>query len=93
LAEVVGAIGDAAKVDDELSATDLVGLALSLRNLGADEMALLTVPTNGAGWAGNASIVIYDRAGADELWAAVRTDDVASYVAAHPELVTGEQVH
>jgi LCP family protein required for cell wall assembly len=93
LAEVAGAIGDAAKVDDELSATDLVGLALSLRNLGADNMTLLTVPTDGTGWAGKASIVVYDRAGADELWAAMRADDVGSYVAAHPDLVTGERVH
>jgi LCP family protein required for cell wall assembly len=91
LAEVAGSIGEAAKVDDELSATDLVGLALSLRS--AENLTFLTVPTEGTGWAGKASIVVYDRAGADELWAAVRADDVASYIAAHPDLVTGERVH
>jgi LCP family protein required for cell wall assembly len=91
LAEVAGSIADAAKVDDKLSATDLVGLALSLRS--TENLTFLTVPTNGTGWAGEASIVVYDREGADELWAAVRADDVASYLAAHSDLVTGERVH
>ena len=92
LAEVMGAVGDAAKVDDELSTTDLVGLALSLRNLGAKNMTYLTVPTLGTGWAGKASIVVYDRENAEELWAAVRADDLATFIAAHPDLVTGDVV-
>jgi LCP family protein required for cell wall assembly len=86
------AIGAATKVDDELSATDLVGLMVSLRDLDGENVTFLTVPTNGTGWAGKASIVVYDRENADELWAAVRTDDVASFVATHPELVTGRSV-
>ena len=87
---IVDAFGEAAKVDDELSATALVGLGLSLRDLHAESTTFLTVPTNGTGWAGKASIVVYDRETADLLWAAVREDDVGSFVAAHGDLVTGE---
>jgi LCP family protein required for cell wall assembly len=93
LAELTGTIGEAAKVDEELSATDLVGLAISLRGLGAENITFLTVPTDGTGWAGEASIVVYDRENADRLWAAVRSDDVASFIDANPDLVTGESVH
>jgi hypothetical protein len=51
------------------------------------------VPTDGTGWAGEASIVVYDRENADQLWAAVRSDDVASFLDTNPDLVTGESVH
>ena len=91
--DIVDAFGEAAKVDDDLSASALVGLGLSLRDLDAESTTFLTVPTNGTGWAGKASIVVYDQKGADELWAAVRSDDVASFLATHGELVTGESVH
>jgi LCP family protein required for cell wall assembly len=93
LLTIADAIGAAAKVDDELSATDLVALMVSMRDLDAGNVTFLTVPTNGTGQAGKASIVVYDHEGADELWAAVRTDDVASFVATHAELVTGGSVH
>ena len=92
LLDLTEAIGKAAKVDDELSTTDLAGLVLSLRELDTDKVTFLTVPTNGTGWAGKASIVVYDHKGADELWAAVRSDDVGSFLATHGELVTGESV-
>jgi anionic cell wall polymer biosynthesis LytR-Cps2A-Psr (LCP) family protein len=93
LLDIVDAFGEAAKVDDELSATALVGLGLSLRDLDAESTTFLTVPTNGTGWAGKASIVVYDRETADLLWAAVREDDVGSFVAANGDLVTGELVN
>jgi LCP family protein required for cell wall assembly len=93
LLEVTEAIGNSAKVDDGLAANDFAGLVLSLRDLGADNVTFLTVPTNGTGWAGEASIVVYDKEGADELWDAVRADDVASYLATRRDLVTGDEVH
>jgi hypothetical protein len=37
--------------------------------------------------------VVYDRETADLLWAAVRDDDVGSFVAANGDLVTGELVN
>jgi LCP family protein required for cell wall assembly len=93
LLDIADAFGEAAKVDDELSATALVGLGLSLRDLEAESTTFLTVPTNGTGWAGKASIVVYDRETADLLWSAVREDDVGSFVAANGDLVTGELVN
>jgi LCP family protein required for cell wall assembly len=92
LLKVAGSIGAAAKVDEELSTTDLVGLGLSLRGLDAESITFLTVPTDGTGWAGAQSIVVYDRENADLLWEAVRADDVTAFAATHPELVTGERV-
>ena len=92
LLKVAGSIGAAAKVDEELSITDLVGLGISLRGLDAENVTFLTVPTDGTGWAGAQSIVVYDRENADLLWEAVRADDVTVFVATHPELVTGERV-
>jgi hypothetical protein len=70
----------------------LVGLGLSLRGLDAENVTFLTVPTDGTGWAGEQSIVVYDRENADLLWAAVRADDVTAFAATHPDLVTGERV-
>jgi LCP family protein required for cell wall assembly len=93
LVELTDAIGEATKVDDEFSATELVGLMLSLRGLDATNVTFLTVPTDGTGWAGSASIVVYDRQDADDLWAAVRSNDVASFLTTHGELVTAESVH
>jgi len=90
--KIAGSIGAATKVDEGLSATDLVGLGLSLRGLDAENVTFLTVPTDGTGWAGEQSIVVYDRENADLLWAAVRADDVTAFAATHPDLVTGERV-
>jgi LCP family protein required for cell wall assembly len=92
LMEVAGSIGEAARVDDEFSATDMVRLGISLRGLRAEDVTFLTVPTDGTGWAGSASIVNYDHENARLLWTAVRDDDVESFVAAHGDLVTGESV-
>ncbi|HET6919598.1 MAG TPA: hypothetical protein VFI46_09050, partial [Jiangellaceae bacterium] len=93
LVDLTDAIGEATKVDDEFSATELVGLMLSLRGLDATNVTFLTVPTDGTAWAGSASIVVYDREDADDLWAAVRSNDVASFLTTHGELVTAESVH
>jgi LCP family protein required for cell wall assembly len=92
LLDIVDAFGEAAKVDDELSATALVGLGMSLRDIDTENITFLTVPTNGTGWAGKASIVVYARETADLLWAAVREDEVQSFIDTHGDLVTGEVV-
>ncbi|TDE01305.1 LCP family protein [Jiangella asiatica] len=89
---IAGAIGQAARVDDELSAFGMVELALSMNSLRADDMTFLTVPTDGTGWAGSQSIVVYDEARADELWAALTADDMDTFLAANPDLVTGTDV-
>jgi LCP family protein required for cell wall assembly len=92
LLDVTGSIGEAARVDDGLSATDMVGLGMSLRDLRSDNVTFLTVPTNGTGTVGSASIVVYDKENADLLWTAVREDNVEPFLAEHADLVTGESV-
>ncbi|MBB5791968.1 LCP family protein [Jiangella mangrovi] len=89
---VAGAIGEAARVDEDLSAFGMVDLALSMNGLRADDMTFLTVPTDGTGMAGAQSIVVYDEARADELWTALKDDDVDAFLAANPDLVTGADV-
>jgi len=89
---VAGAIGQAARVDEELSALGMVDLALSMRDLRADDMTFLTVPTDGTGMAGAQSIVVYDEERANQLWTALAEDDMDAFLAANPDLVTGTSV-
>lgn len=89
---IAGAVGQAARVDEELSAFGMVDLALSMRDLRANEMTFLTVPTDGTGMAGAQSIVVYDQERADQLWTALRDDDVDAFLTANPDLVTGTDV-
>ncbi|PSL06929.1 LytR family transcriptional attenuator [Haloactinopolyspora alba] len=87
------AVGQAARVDEDLGAFDMARLGMSMRNLRAEDMTFLTVPTDGTGWAGEQSIVVYDAARADVLWQALKADDMDSYLADNPDLVTGQQVN
>ncbi|SEF18563.1 LCP family protein [Jiangella alba] len=89
---VAGAIGQAARVDEELSAFGMVDLALSMRNLRADDMTFLTVPTDGTGTAGAQSIVVYDEERAGQLWTALAEDDMEAFLTANPDLITGDEV-
>lgn len=91
--DVSGVIGKTARVDEELSTTDMVSLGYSMRNLRADNVTFLTVPTAGTGWAGPQSIVVYDEPRAQQLWKALLEDDMDSFLAANPDLVTGETVN
>lgn len=93
IADVAGAIGEAARVDEQLTATGMVDLGLSMRNLRAQNVTFLTVPTAGTGWAGPQSIVVYDEPRAQQLWKALIEDDMDSFLAANPDLVTGETVN
>jgi len=79
-------------VDDGWSARDMVGLALSLRGVRADDVSYLTVPVAGTGTRGSQSVVLLDDAGAAGLWQAVRDDEVEQWLAAHPEDATGHVV-
>ncbi|WP_051426210.1 LCP family protein [Jiangella gansuensis] len=89
---IAGAIGQAARVDDELSAFGMVELGLSMNGLRANDMTFLTVPTDGTGMAGSQSIVVYDEERAGQLWTALTADDMDAFLAANPELVTGDDV-
>jgi LCP family protein required for cell wall assembly len=92
LAEVTGAVAQAASVDDSLSGTAMIGLALEMRGIRSDDVTFLTVPTLGTGRAGAASIVVYDDEGADTLWGAVESDSLDQWLADNPEQALGDQV-
>lgn len=92
--DLAGAVGEAARVDEELSATGMAQLGFSMRGLRGDNVTFLTVPTDGTGTTdGGASIVVYDKERADQLWKALVDGDIDAFVAANPDLVTGEQVN
>jgi LCP family protein required for cell wall assembly len=92
LAEVTGAVARAASVDDSLSGTAMIRLALEMRGIRSDDVTFLTVPTLGTGRAGAASIVVYDHEGADSLWRAVESDSLDRWLADNPEQSLGDQV-
>lgn len=90
---IAGAVGEAARVDDDLTAFGMVRLGTSMRNLRAGDMTFMTVPTDGTGMAGSQSIVVYDAERADQLWESLMADDMETFLAANPDLVTGDQVN
>ncbi|NED99592.1 LCP family protein [Phytoactinopolyspora halotolerans] len=90
--DIADAVGDAVRVDENLSALDMARMAWSMRDLRAGDVTFLTVPTRGTGRAGQQSIVNYDDALATELWTALAEDEMNAFLAENAELVTGEQV-
>lgn len=65
----------------------LLGVGWQLRNLRGGNLTFLTSPHAGTGSAGGQSVVFSDDEGAAELYAAVRQDRVAQWVADHPDQV------
>ena len=92
ITEVIGAIAQVASVDDSLSGAAMVRLALEMRGIRSEDVTFLTVPTQGTGRAGAASIVVYDHEAADELWRAVEGDSLDQWLAEHPDRALGDQV-
>ena len=81
---LVDSVARAVSVDDSLSNGDLRSLVLSLRNLKAGAVKFLTAPVSGLGREGKQSVVYLDAGNTPGLWKAIRTDDVATYIRAHP---------
>ncbi|MEJ8278293.1 LCP family protein [Pseudonocardia spirodelae] len=77
-------VGDAVSVDDSLSNTGLVQLALQARDLRAGNMAFVTAPVSGLGREGAQSVVYLDRGRGADLWAAVRNGTVPAYADRYP---------
>lgn len=83
LSDILAVVRQSVSVDDELGNTELVRLALSLRGIRFDDVTFVTVPTDGVRTVGAASIVVYDRARADLLWDAVRSDSLPTYLSSY----------
>ncbi|GAA4840556.1 LCP family protein [Actinomycetospora corticicola] len=71
-------------VDDTFSASDLRSFVWGLRDLRASNIDFLTAPATGTGMEGAASVVYLDADRANELWFAMNTDAVPTWVASHP---------
>ncbi|MER5669735.1 LCP family protein [Pseudonocardia alni] len=77
-------VGDAVSVDDSLSNTGLVQLALENRNLRGSGVAFVTAPVAGLGREGEQSVVYLDEQRSAQLWGAVRNGSVAQYADLNP---------
>ena len=90
LKSTLDAVTNNMAVDAGWTSGSMRGLAFSMRNLRTSDMTFLTVPTTGTASDPVAgSIVVLDEAKCAELFEAIRTDNVAEWVAANPEWTTG----
>ncbi|WP_082500213.1 MULTISPECIES: LCP family protein [unclassified Nocardioides] len=75
-------------VDSGWEVSDMRALLTELRGMTSDDITYLSAPVSGLGREGAESVVYLDRARADTLWEALRTDTVEAWAARHPELTT-----
>ena len=66
------AVGDALTIDDEAGPIDLTRFGLALLRATSDQGQMLTVPFGGYATTSAGSVVLWDPAEADALWAAIR---------------------
>ncbi|CAN5139067.1 N/A [soil metagenome] len=74
------AVTGAVSVDDELSDGDLLRLALSLRDLRPQNVAFLTIPVDGTGMEGAASVVYVDDDKAAQMWDYLRGGTLSEHL-------------
>jgi len=79
---VIRSTAAAVTVDQGMSLLDMAGM---LRDLKSSNMAMLTSPSQGTGMVGDQSVVFASPAADAELYAAVRNDTVATWLATHPQ--------
>lgn len=86
-ADVVRQLAASVQTDDGLGEGQLISLALDHRSLRADDVDFLQAPLAdpATGDEGGASVVYLDPDAGAQLWEAVRSDTVPSWVAAHPD--------
>jgi len=90
--DVANSITDATKVDDQLTTNGIIQMGVSMRGIRGDDVEFLTVPTDGTGTVGDASVVNYDHENSERLWDAMAKDSAEQFIADNPDLVTGEEV-
>lgn len=83
---VLTAVTDSLAVDDGFTQEVMNDLVDRSRSLGSEDIGFFTVPTAGTGTSADGqSIVLLAQPAFDELMAAVASDTVAEYLAAHPD--------
>jgi anionic cell wall polymer biosynthesis LytR-Cps2A-Psr (LCP) family protein len=70
---LAAAVGGALTVDEQAGPVDLARFGLALLRATGDGGAMLTVPVGGYATTDAGSVVLWDEAGADALFAAIRT--------------------
>jgi LCP family protein required for cell wall assembly len=93
LHSALSAVATNLSVDDEFSNGELRSLAFSLRNLRPGDVDFLTVPLNGTGTRGAASVVLLNKRADSSLFKAVRIDDVGTWLATHDGDTIGATVN
>jgi LCP family protein required for cell wall assembly len=89
----LSAVATNLSVDDEFSNGEMRSLAFSLRNLRLGDVDFLTVPLNGTGRRGAASVVLLNKRADASLFKAVRIDDVGTWLATHEGDTIGATVN
>ena len=77
-------VGDAVSIDDTLSNTGLVQLAVGSRNLRSSDVVFVTAPVAGLGREDGQSVVYLDEQRGREMWDAVRNGSVRQYADLNP---------
>ncbi|WP_229051954.1 LCP family protein [Aeromicrobium sp. Leaf350] len=86
LSNTLEALSNNMTLDSNWSPSSLRSLALSLRNVSSETVAFMTAPvatTEDVSGVGN--VVILKESQSDELWQAVLSDQVGSYITAYPD--------
>ena len=81
--QLINAATRSISVDDGLGDSELRSLALSVAKIGSGDYGFLNAPVRGTGWEGDQSVVYLDDSRCAMLWAAVKNDTMASYLAGH----------
>ncbi|MQA93693.1 MAG: LytR family transcriptional regulator [Streptosporangiales bacterium] len=80
LNSLLEALTSSVSVDGEVTAGTLRNMAIGLRGVRPGDITFLTVPTRGTGMVGGQSMVFLDARNSAELFQALRSDDVASFL-------------
>ncbi len=85
LNELLDTVGDVISVDDQLGNGELRGLAWDLGGLGASGVHFMNAPVVGTDYIEGQSVVLLDEEAAGPLWAAMREDRMAAFLAGAEE--------
>jgi LCP family protein required for cell wall assembly len=83
LTNAMNAVTQNLSVDDKFTTGEMRDLAIGMRNLRGSGVTFMTVPTKGTGMEGSQSVVYLDATKSKALWSAVRSDDIAGWLAEH----------
>ena len=93
LGRALDAITQNLSVDEKFTTGEMRSLALQMKDLRSGNVTFMTAPTKGTGMEGSQSVVYLDKTKCDDLWRAVRSDQIGTWLKEHgKEDVLGEEV-